>query len=154
MRAWSSDKGLISDRMAEAASQPAFATIVARLRADALTLPTLAKHAVSSYVASGNFTVLHLVTSGHALRLLMPYVADVPAAVREYWVAYAAGCMADSVAAQPAPARSELSWQDIAAAAIASDDDHVVKLAFSCREEFALTRNDDYRLAAARAVTA
>ena len=57
--------------MQAAASQPGFAVAVARLRVDEDTLSRLARLTARLYAGSGDFTALHLVTSAHALRLLL-----------------------------------------------------------------------------------
>ena len=124
---------MISVRMQAAATQPKFAAATAKLRIDDQTLPTLAPHAATLYAASGNFTVLHLVTSAHAMRVLLPFVDEPLAAVHDYWLAYAAGCVAAS--AQLGDAAPLLPWARIVKRAIESDDEHVIKLVDSCREE-------------------
>lgn len=149
--------GLIFERMAAAAAAPGFGPQLARLRVDAATLPLLARCATALYAKSGDFTALHLVTSCHALRLLQPWLADAPEALRCYWQAYAAAAAAAFAASgiagladNDAPS-SEATWDEIRAAAAASDNEHVIKLAYSCLEEYAACGDDGCRLAAARA---
>ena len=124
---------MISLRMEAAAASPKFASATATLRIDEQTLPTLAHHAATLYAASGNFTVLHLVTSAHAMRVLLPFVDEPLQAVHDYWLAYAAGTVA--AGAQLGDAAPLLPWTRIVKRAIESDDEHVVKLVDSCREE-------------------
>lgn len=139
---------LIAERMALASEQPAFGRCVAAGQADARTeaqraqgLRTLAELAATLYSATGNFTVLHLVTSAHAVRTLLPWMdeEDRPAALHAYWAAYVAGGAAsglDLAASVPAAAGLPLqSWPALVQAAIASDDDHLIKLVDVCREE-------------------
>ncbi|HEY6134549.1 MAG TPA: questin oxidase family protein [Rubrivivax sp.] len=147
---WKSDKGLIFERMHEAAALPAFGPVVAQLKVHAGTLRALAHCAAGVYARSGNFTALHLVTSAHALRVLLPFFDDADAAVGDYWRAFAAGFIASG--AQPGPVRPALPWAVLAAAAVASDDDHLIKLVDSCREEQRCYGSDDWRIAATRAV--
>ena len=146
---------MISVRMQAAATQPKFAAATAKLRIDDQTLPTLAQHAAALYAASGNFTVLHLVTSAHAMRVLLPFVDEPLAAVHDYWLAYAAGTVA--AGAQLGDAAPLLPWARIVKRAIESDDEHVIKLVDSCREE-ELAYGDKgggkaWRLAASRVVS-
>jgi len=152
---WHPDQGLIVQRMQQAALQPAFAPQVMRLRIGAESLAALSRLATRLYAESGNFTVLHLVTSCHALRILLPYVDAPLPALRSYWVAYAAGAAgvpAASAAATPAP-DAVPDWPEIVARAVASDDEHVIKLVCSCRDEHRFYGWDDCRRAAARAVS-
>jgi len=67
------------------------------------------------------------------------------AGYRRAWVAARRACGAKPGRAT-APA---LSWDEIVAFAVASDDDHLVKLVDSCREETALYGGDDWQRAAA-----
>lgn len=150
---WRSDAGLIVQRMQEAALQPAFAPQVMRLRIGADALRTLAQLATRLYAQSGNFTVLHLVTGCHALRVLMPYLDAPLRALRSYWVAYAAGAAGVPSAAAAPALQAVPDWPEIVARALASDDAHVVKLVYSCREEHCFYDWDDCRFAAARAVS-
>ncbi len=148
---------LIAERMALAATDPAFAAVVPGLHLDPeATLEPLATLAARLYARTRNFTVLHLVTSAHALRVLLPWLDDdvVADALGHYWLAYAAGHVASGLtqgagAAPPGPA---LPWATIVARAIASDDDHVIKLVDSCREQERAYGGEVWREAASRAV--
>ncbi|MDO9073619.1 MAG: questin oxidase family protein [Rubrivivax sp.] len=139
---------LIADRVAGVAALPGFADAVARLRVDAQTLERLARGSAEMYAASGNFTVLHMLTSAHALRVLLPWLADPVGAVRHYWQAFAAAWVASGARpAAPAPLRP---WRPIVAFALASDDEHVVKLVDSCREQSQAYGGEVWRRAASR----
>ncbi len=148
----------ITTRMRAAAAAPGFAAAVARLRIDDTTLPALAQHAAQLYASTGDFTVLHLVTSAHALRVLLPFTPEPLLAVRSYWQAYAAGYAATSAQAETtAMAKTRATtalqdWPSLVAAALASDDEHVIKLMHSGREEGGFYGNDVFRRAASRAV--
>ncbi len=133
---WRSDRRLISDRMQDVARSEAVARVAVRLDVRADTLPKLAAIARDRYRASRNFTVLHLMTSCHAMRVLMGHIDDPSDALRWYAPAYAAALVASGVDLHtPAPSGTALSWKEVAARAIASDDDHVIKLVYTCREE-------------------
>ena len=94
--------------------------------------------------------MLHLVTSAHALRVLLPFVDAATDAVADYAVAYVAARIATD--AEPGAAAEPLPWDTIVAAALASADEHVVKLVDSCREEERAYGGDDWQRAASRAV--
>lgn len=143
---------LIVQRMQAIAAQPGFAPAVARLQVTGSTLEQLAFGAAQLYARSGSFTVLHLVTSAHALRVLMPWLDDKPeAAVRAYWQAFAAAWAASGAQDRAEPRL--LPWPKILAQALASEDEHVVKLVDSCREQQAAHGGAIWRLAASRAVS-
>jgi len=148
---------LIAERMALAAGHPTFARAVAALHIDPdATLEQLATLAARLYAASGNFTVLHLVTSAHALRVLLPWLDedDVQQALGHYWLAYAAGHAASGLnGAAASTGRAELlPWPEIVTRATASDDDHLIKLVDSCREQERHYGGVVWREAASRAL--
>ncbi len=147
---------LIAQQMAQAAAHPRFAPALARWRVDAhITLPRLAMLAAERYAARAEFTVLHLVTSAHAVRVLLPWLQaeDRLPALRHY-----AGAAAAAWATLPrdhkgAPHQaSVLPWAEIAARAIASDDDHVIKIVDGCRELESSQGGAVWNRAASRAV--
>lgn len=139
---------LIAERVAEVAALPGFAAAVARLQTDAGTPERLARGSAEMYAASGNFTVLHMLTSAHALRVLLPFVEEPLPAVRAYWQAFAAAWAASGARDRgPVPLRP---WTDIVAFALASDDEHVIKLVDSCREQEAAYGGSEWRRAASR----
>jgi Questin oxidase-like len=147
-----SNAGLIAERMAVAAADPRFQAAAARLKVGAGTLPRLSVLAAEAYAASDNFTALHLVTSAHALRVLLPYLADPLPSVALYARAFLAGvCVARLSIAPDAPL---LPWPQIVQRAIASDDDHVIKLVDSAREQRAALGGATWQRAASRAVGA
>ncbi len=123
------DAPLIALRMQAAARDPAFEAVVSVLRIDDTTLPRIARLAARLYARSGNFTVLHLVTSALAVRVLLPFLPDPRAGVAAYWRAVVAGVVASrldlsALGAAPNP----MPWSELAAAAVRSSDEHVIKL--------------------------
>jgi len=150
------DEPLIAQMMAQAAAQPRFAPALARWRVDAhITLPRLAMLAAERYAARAEFTVLHLVTSAHAVRVLLPWLhaEDRLPALRHYAAAAAAAWATLPRDHKGAPQQvSVLPWTEIAARAIESDDDHTIKLVDSCRELEASQGGAVWSRAASRAV--
>jgi hypothetical protein len=130
---------LIAQQMALAAAHPRFAPAVARWRVDVhITLPRLAMLAAEHYAAHPGFTVLHLVTGAHAVRVLLPRLAveERLGALRHYAAAAAAAwaTLPDSSRTSPPLHLSVLPWTEIGARAIESDDEHIIKLVDACRE--------------------
>ena len=133
-------RGSITGALAAVAADPVFrdAVTAAPVLGERL-LPELAQVALRLYWQFPNFTVLHMVTGLHAARVLFerfPALAT-PAAIQALWgswlAAYATvGAPVFEDAAVEGDARA---WPDIFAAAIASDDDHVIKLTYSCARE-------------------
>jgi hypothetical protein len=148
---------LITDRLAGVVSEPSYARWAGRVQLDgaqAVHLPAmLAGLALQRYLRSRNFTVLHLVTSGHALRTLRPWL-DAEAS-GHYADAFAAAWLS----ARTDPAQAPLAdpgwdWPAIVQRAVAQDDDHVIKLVHSCLEEEQAYGGPDWRHAAALVVQA
>ena len=52
-------------------------------------LDVLCDASITEYLDGMSFTALHLVTSCHALRLLLPTLTDAAAALRAFWPAWA-----------------------------------------------------------------
>lgn len=143
---------LIFERMRAAAALPAFAPTVAQLRVQTGdgqgTLQRLATLAAGLYARSANSTALHLVTSAHALRVLLPFTEEPIPALRAYWRAFAAGVASSDAEPEELPPLQE--WPRIVDFALASSDDHVIKLVDSCREETEAYGGDAWRRAASR----
>ncbi len=119
---------LIHGRMQAWGESPDFAAVAGRLRHGPDTLRDLALLAARTYAATGNFTVLHLLTASHAMVVLEPWW-PAPQLARGFSVAAAAGLLASG--AEPAlmldrpPSRP---WPALIAAACEQDDAHVIKL--------------------------
>ena len=150
---WRSEAGLIALRMMAFVHTPAFRDWVDRLQVHDGTLRELAARALSIYLRTKNFTVLHLITSAHALRLLMPWIDEPPIAARHYARAYAAGVAGSGVKLDaPIIAVNVLPWTDALRAGAASHDEHVIKLVYACHEEWKVTGDAEYQRAASLAV--
>ncbi|HYD98319.1 MAG TPA: questin oxidase family protein [Alphaproteobacteria bacterium] len=144
-------------RMALAARLPGFAPVVDRLAVGVDGLPVLAAAAVALFAHTADFTALHMMTALHALRLLLPWVEDRPGALRQAWRALAAAYVAAAMPPLPTAdaldvlrRRAAPGWPDILAAASASDDEHVVKAAYTAWQEDSVRADPLYRVAAAR----
>jgi hypothetical protein len=150
LRVSPSSEDLIFESMRVAAQSPDFDQMIKPLKVEDETLGRLSRLAATLYASSSNFTVLHLVTSCHAVRVLLPFLDDPQPALHAYWRAYAAGYIVSGLG--DIGETNLKSWDAIIAEAIASDDEHVVKLVDSCREEEHAYGGDEWRHAASRAV--
>lgn len=146
---------LIFQLMADVAATPGFAAAAGDLRPTSMTLRDLAALAGRRYLGSRDFTVLHLVTSCHGLRLLMPYLAEPERALRHYALAFGAALIASGTAPDvAAPTVEPLAWSELTARACRSDNDHVIKLVYTCLRESQAYGDDSYRQIATLAVGA
>ena len=151
--AWRVDAVSITSQMRAFVRTPAFRHGADRLTVHDGTLRELATLGLAIYLRSKNFTVLHLITSAHALRLLMPWIDAPLVAVRHYARAYAAGVAASGVKPDaPVLKVNVLPWPEVLRAGAASDDEHVIKLVYACHEQWKVTGEAGYQRAASLVV--
>ena len=150
------DRALIAHRMSAVARESAFAAVVEDARVRTRDLPRIASIVVRGFAATRSFTILHAMTATHAMRVLMPYSRDPDATVCDLWRAIVAAYV--SAGLPEIPHESVLvqryadvpAWDTLVTRACASDDEHVIKAAFTAREEDRAYANPCYRIAVAR----
>jgi hypothetical protein len=154
-RAGKSGGSSITGRAIAAARLPAFAGRVASLDPGKLALDEIARATIRAYAATGNFALLHGVTGVHAFRVLGPYASDSGAALADLWGAMVAvhiGEGAPPVEGWALEGDDTLDWPEIHARAVKREDEHDVKLAYSCWREWQHRGDDLYRRAASARV--
>lgn len=112
---------------------------------EALGIAALAEASLAVYLASRDFTALHLVTACHAWRQVEPLAgldaAQARAARRGLWRAWLAAWLSigrpvPDWAAVHAGTATETDWQTALPAVAASRDDHRIKLAWATLDEW------------------
>jgi hypothetical protein len=146
--------GIIIDKMLEIAWGPALAGTAVQPAA-APQLADIARFALRAYAGREDFTLLHIVTGCHAFRIVQSYANDKALARRYLWqaalaawltvVAAPAGAQQPPVQAGDAPGEG-----GIAARAVLSSDDHVIKLCYSALCEYREYGDPAYLQAAIR----
>ncbi len=145
---------LIFDRMTTVARDAAFADAAA-FGTSATSLDDLVELTVAMFAVTADFTALHAMTGTFAMRSLIKYV-DRDIAVRALWRALVAGYATVGMPPRPhAARRAELAnetaaWDVIIAAAVGSNDDHVIKSVDVCYRIFTETGNAIAAAAATR----
>lgn len=148
----------IVGRMLAAASDPRFRAAISIPPIRPALLAELADASIALYWQAADFAVLHMVTSCHAARVLFgrfPHLAT-ERALHALW---AAACAAYASIGAPAlteapPAVPDAPpWPQVCSGAVASNDDHVIKMTYTCRCEGEHYGGALYRVAAARLVT-
>lgn len=147
----------IIERTVAAGRLPDFAAHVASVDPAQLDLDAVARALLRAYAASGDFTLLHGVTATHAFRLLAPHAGDARAALDDLWSALVAaylGAGAPPVEGWGLEGDDALGWPAIHARAVRCDDEHDIKLAYSCWREWQHRGDDLYRRVASARVCA
>ncbi len=149
--------GSITGALRTVAGDPAFTGSLSAAPAhggDLLSL--LARAAVRLYGQLPNFTVLHMITGVHAARVLFERFPSLAtnAASEALWGDW---CAAYATVGAPAfrdeaPLGPAADWPAIFVAARASDDDHVIKLAYSCAREQTRYGGEAHQVVATRLV--
>lgn len=160
---------MITEKLHAVLRDPLFLHHCPQLSEPERQLPALRALALQLYAQTRNFTALHLITGLHAWRSLIifePALNGVGLA-QELWLAccaaYAsigapalAGTQLSTQMAPTTPSTQcsrmpnfamsdiEASWQAVIQNALASQDDHQIKLAHACFEEFQLSGEKDY----------
>jgi hypothetical protein len=150
-------EALIDREMLRAANPTLFPLLAAALQIDDLTLDRLRQAAALMFLGVNDFNSLHAVTGLHAVRVLNDFAADRRSFAREVWRAVLALYLSLDRPELPAPSTAaELTaedlpdWNAILPAAVADDDEHVIKLVFSCFAESRAGGGRLYRYLAAR----
>ena len=148
LQAGRSRQPLMSQRMLHAARSPALRSEFAALSIDASSLERLSRLSAKAYAGTGNPTALQLITACHAMRVVQGFIDEPLPALRWFWQAWATAVVAAGLKRlPPMPAQD---WDRIVAAALASDDEDLIKLVDSCRGEELAYGGDDWRRAASR----
>ena len=138
---------------------PAFQAQLGRLVPTPALLDELRQLSLTLYAATRSFEALHAVTGCHWLRLVAPTL-DRPEILVAHWWEVVMSLYAKIGMPELPNAATIAAWRalpvppdtDIAAAAIASDDEHDHSLVFSAFEEFKLTGDPLYKVVAARRI--
>lgn len=148
----------ITERLRQVTDTPTWASGLPSGVSSSDLLVQLADAALALYWQTGNFTVLHMVTGSRAAAIVASYL---PAPWQARWqtLMWQAVAAAYVTVGTPSlqtpvwPDTGKLAWQNVLARAVASLDDHVIKLVHCCWRE-GLARPllaDRYLAVAARA---
>jgi hypothetical protein len=142
--------------MRRIAEERAFRPVYDWLDTEGDVVGRMARDALRLYAATLDFSALHAVTGTHWLRLVAPSLDDPQPLIRSFWQAISAlypkmgfpvpldAATAEAAARLPCP-----GWGEIAAAAVASNDEHHLSFTYSAREEQAVHGGRLYQVAAA-----
>jgi hypothetical protein len=138
---------------------PGFAPVIDQLAIGEDTLRRVAATSLALFAATMDFAALHALTGSHWVRLVSPLTPGPDLLLRPFWQVIASLVPSIGFPSLPTPEwleaqrrRPAPDWAEIAARAIASDDEHDISLVFSAREEEAVYGDPLYRVVAARRV--
>jgi hypothetical protein len=135
----------ISGRIAKVAADPAFQPY--RGGVEHVDLRQVATISAQVYASTADFTALHMITGCHAMRVLQRFLP--PEAFSNFAIAILAAYVTIGRPAIAVPAIEVPDDATLAARAVKSDDDHDLKLVYSCLREEAEYGSGLHRLAAA-----
>lgn len=121
-----------------------------------LKLDQIRRVCMSGFTQHNNFTILHTLTASHAYRVLGSKLDHHVDMLERFWLAIALAYLSTGKsfeAAQNSSFNEEMSWDMIKEKACESLDDHVIKLVFSCQQEFEFYGNPEYQFIAQRAIS-
>ncbi len=153
----------IVGRVRAAVTDPRFGPALRNVPITPDLLAQMARLAIALYCQTRNFTVLHMVTSVYAARQVFAHLPQ-PLVLRllpQLWVALCAAyasvgapallqAQEDGTDGEALPA--EQAWAGLLGKAIASDNDHVIKMTYTCYKEAKQCPSALYFAAAGRMV--
>jgi Questin oxidase-like len=156
---WRSKAISIDARMHDATQTAAYLFQAGRLRVanrnPGVLLCELALEGARRYVATRDFTILHIATAARAARVLLSWLPKRPDALDPLWHAVAAASISSRMDLDQSPPRAvgmAANWDEILRVARASDDEHVIKLVHAMATQNAVAPDPAWLQAAAAAV--
>jgi hypothetical protein len=135
----------ITARIRAVANDARFQRAVLAPPVTASLLDDVARAAITAYWRTRDFTVLHTVTGTHAARILFAQLPDslVEELLPGLWIAL---CAAYATVRKPLDVELTLPevespWHEVCGRAVLSDNDHVVKMTYTCLAEDRRNRN-------------
>jgi hypothetical protein len=151
------ERDLLWHFMRAVAAKPEFSPVVDWLAIGPGAFQKVRAASLALFAGTMDFCALHALTGCHWLRLLQSVAPDPDLALRYFWQAIATLYPKIGFPDLPTPEMLDEwrnlacpDWPDIAAAAVRSNDEHDLSLAFSAREEWKTYGDRLYQVVAAR----
>lgn len=141
-------QGVISEKIDKVVNWKEFK--IDSIQPKQIELADIAILAIKLYLTSGDFILLHGVTASHALRIVLPFVKDKNAALRYFWISLLAALLisdSEEIKLDRLPNSDYNEKNRIEAVfkkVLRSNDDHTIKIVYSCWQEFLFYRNYEY----------
>jgi len=135
----------ISERMFEAFNDIKSVILLRKLPKDQLNLKVIKETVIELLCQTESFTVLHAVTASHALSNVFEYISNKEDVLSDFWLliqlAYLSTNCVEAKTYEPEPV---MTFDEVKEKVLSSYDAHVIKLVYSCYEEYQLTHNNKY----------
>jgi hypothetical protein len=146
----------ITARLRAVANDARFERAVLAPPHSATLLDDVARAAIAAYWRTSDFTVLHTVTGTHAARILFAQLPDslVEQLLPGLWIALCAAyaTVRKPLDIEPNVPEIESGWNEICERAVLSDNDHIIKMTYTCLCEDLRNASPLYLASAARLV--
>ncbi|RYV01681.1 hypothetical protein SOPP22_15065 [Shewanella sp. OPT22] len=145
--------GIIVDRMNEIGELLRHSSI--KIIPKDLTLESLKLCCLDAFYSKDDFTLLHTVTGCHAFSIILPFINDIDFALKQLWQAVLVAYLSTGLpysGFSGFKAVQHVDFESVINKAISSNDDHIIKLTFTCYQEYLSTDNAGYFSIAQRAV--
>ncbi|OGT32009.1 MAG: hypothetical protein A3E87_10685 [Gammaproteobacteria bacterium RIFCSPHIGHO2_12_FULL_35_23] len=109
-------QGNIEDRMKSLCQQASFLEVLSNFRLlEEVNLSNISELSIRLYLVTKNFTILHAVTSCHAMRLILPFLENSNQAFIYYWNALCVAYLIEKAPTLSLPKKLEmlLIWDEI-----------------------------------------
>ncbi len=137
--------GLISDRMIEISKDKEVEGLLANLDEQYINIKSLSEIVLRLYSMTYNFTVLHALTSTHALSILMPYIKDSKRFIKLHWIHIQLAYLSTNCTElKDINLDTNTTWDEVFNKAIGSDDIHTHKLIYSLHKMYLKYKDEEW----------
>ena len=145
--------GIIVDRMAEMGTLLKQEKLI--IQPEFISLSTIRCFSLSAFNDQDNFTLLHTVTACHAFSVIRPYLDNDEVGLRELWKAILNAYLSTGLGYEQNETvltKDKFDFSPLINKALISDDDHIIKLIYTCVCEYEHYHDPLYYIIAQRAV--
>lgn len=133
-------------RVDEVVKDQLFYDTVTKVKVDDESLAKIRRSVINLYAKTRNFTVLHLVTSTHAMRTIVNYCTDIEKTIQNFWISLQVAYLSTNCVQLNIDEKIEVdfSWDQILKLAITKRNDHTIKFVYTCYSEYKLDNDPIY----------
>ena len=151
-------KGLIVDRMVEISNLESYKK--ASFQPKNIKLKDIADLAITAFLGTSSFTILHGVTACHAMRVILPFIEEekTETAIRYYWQGFltaylSTGAIDIDIDTSKINYNRYSNFSDIRKNIVSEISDHDIKMVYTCISEYNIYGSKEYLEAANKILT-